>query len=310
MKTIDLAHVAGGPMLSSTPTRSLAMYVIAGVSGHTGSVVASTLLADKQPVRVIVRDAANGAAWQARGAEVAIASLDDEAALGRALAGAKGAYLLIPPSSWNATDIPAPRAKLAAAVLGAVRAARPGHVVLLSSVGAELASGTGPIQYIHPIEEGLREAGVPSTFLRAAYFMDNWAGVVKGAIDGGALYYGLRADLRFEQVATQDIGKTAARLLVEGAPAGTRVVQLAGPVDATLQDVADAISRVSGKPVKAVSVPPAATIDALVGMGASREIAAMYAEMMEAINDGRIAWHGKDLVRGSTTLDQKLRELV
>src|SRR6476469_5846970 len=122
------------------------MYVIAGVTGNTGSAAANALLAAKQPVRVIVRDAAKGEVWKAKGAEVAIASLDDRTALGAALQGATGAYLLIPPSAWNATDIPADRARYVEAIAGAVRDAKPGHVVLLSSVGAELPSGTGPIQ--------------------------------------------------------------------------------------------------------------------------------------------------------------------
>ena len=51
------------------------MYVVAGVSGNTGSVVADTLLAQKLPVRVVVRDEAKGAPWKAKGAEVAIADL-------------------------------------------------------------------------------------------------------------------------------------------------------------------------------------------------------------------------------------------
>src|SRR5437016_5265158 len=72
------------------------MYVVAGVSGNTGKVVAETLLSQKKPVRVIVRDAAKGAAWKARGAEVAVAELDDVPALTKALAGAEGAYLLLP----------------------------------------------------------------------------------------------------------------------------------------------------------------------------------------------------------------------
>jgi uncharacterized protein YbjT (DUF2867 family) len=286
------------------------MYVIAGVTGHTGSVVANTLLADKQPVRVIVRDAAKGEPWKARGAEVAVAEVEDRAALARALTGAKGAYLLLPPNGWTETDIPGGRAKLTESLLGAVRDARPGHVVLLSSIGADQASGTGPIQYIHPVEEGLRASGVPSTFLRAAFFMENWVPMVKGAIDAGTLYYGLRGDLRFAQVATPDIGKTAARLLVEGAPAGTRVVELAGPVEANLQDVADAIGKIAGKPIAAVSVPAAAMIEAMVGMGASREIATMYAEIPTAANDGRLAWKGHDQLRGSITLEQRLRELL
>jgi uncharacterized protein YbjT (DUF2867 family) len=286
------------------------MYVIAGVSGNTGSAAANTLLADKQPIRVIVRDAAKGEAWKAKGAEVAVASLDDRAALARALRGARGAYLLVPPSAWNAADIPAERKRVTDAIAGAVADAKPGHVVMLSSIGAELPSGTGPIQYLHPLEQALRASGVPSTLLRAAFFQDNWGSSIKGAIDAGALYYGLRGDRAFAMVATQDIGKTAARLLVEGAPNGTRVVQLAGPVELKLQDVADAIGKLAGKPINAVPVPPAAAADALVGMGASRELAEMYAQMMTAINADQLQWQPGDIVRGSTTLEQKLRELA
>ena len=286
------------------------MYVIAGVSGNTGSVAANTLLAAKQPVRVIVRDAAKGEPWKSKGAEVAIASLDDRAALARALAGAKGAYLLLPPSSWVATDIAADRARLTTALLGAVRDARPDHVVLLSSIGANHASGTGPIQYIHPIEAGLREANIPSTFLRAGFFMENWVGMAQGAIDAGTLYYGMRGDRPLPQVGTPDIGRTAARLLVEGAPSGTRIVELAGPADLTLQEVADTLGKIAGKPIAAVTVPPQATIEALRGMGASAEIAAMYAELTVAFNDGLLAWEGKELVRGTVTLEQRLRELL
>jgi len=285
------------------------MYVIAGVSGNTGSVAASTLLADKQPVRVIVRDAAKGEPWKAKGAEVAVASLEDRAALTRALTGAKGAYLLLPPPGWGATGIAADRARYAESIVGAVRDARPGHVVLLSSIGAHLASGTGPIQYLHPIEHGLRESGVPSTFLRAGAFIENWAGVTKGAIDGGTLYYGLRSDVKFPQVATTDIGRTAAKLLVEG-PAGVRVVNLAGPAEQSLADVAAALGKIAGKSITAVTVPPQAQLDALVGMGASKELASSYVEMTDAINAGRLVWESTSFVRGSVTLEQRLRELL
>jgi NADPH:quinone reductase-like Zn-dependent oxidoreductase len=58
-----------------------AMLVVLGATGHTGAVVAETLLARKQPVRVVVRSADKGAAWAAKGAEVAVASLDDQCLL-------------------------------------------------------------------------------------------------------------------------------------------------------------------------------------------------------------------------------------
>lgn len=283
------------------------MYAIAGVSGHTGSVVANTLLAAGKPVRVIVRDAAKGAPWKAKGAEVAVASLDDRAALAAALKGVEGAYLLTPPGTFADTGLPAIRAKYAEGLIGAVTDARPGHVVFLSSIGAQHTAGTGPVKYLHPIEKGLRASGVPSTFLRAGFFMENWGGVAKGAIESGALYWALPKTT--PMVATADIGKTAARLLVEGAPKQTRVVNLAGPADLTLDDVAAALSKISGKPVKAVNVPPSAQIEALVGMGASREIAEMYGEMSDAIGKGLLAWEG-DVERGSITIEQRLRELL
>ncbi len=284
------------------------MYVIAGVSGHTGSVVARTLLAAGQPVRVLVRDAAKGEPWRALGAEVAVGDIGDEAALTKALTGATGAYLLLPPPAWTQTGIPADRKAKTAALLGAVRAARPGHVVLLSSVGAELVTGTGPIQYIHPLEEGLRASGVPTTFLRCSSFMENWAGMLPGAIAGGALYYGVTEGLTFAQVATEDIGKTAAQLLLEG-PQGVRIVELAGPADLSLQDVAATLSKVAGKPIQGVSVPPAAMVEALVGQGASAELAASFGELAAGINSGAIRFHGTPR-RGTITLEQRLRSLL
>lgn len=286
------------------------MYVIAGVSGNTGSVAATTLLAAGQPVRVLVRDAAKGEPWKARGAEVAVAALEDRAALARALAGAKGAYLLLPPNGWGETDIPSGRKQLAASIVGAVADARPGHVVLLSSIGANHPSGTGPIQYLHPVEKGLRETGVPSTFLRAAFFMENWAAMAQGAIEAGTLYYGMRSDAKLPQVATGDIGRTAARLLAEGAPAGARVVQLAGPADLTVEETAGVLGKIAGKPISAVTVPREASVGALVGLGASKPIAEMYAELTIAFNDGLLAWEAGEVVRGTITLEERLRELL
>jgi uncharacterized protein YbjT (DUF2867 family) len=284
------------------------MYVIAGVSGHTGSVVATTLLAAGQEVRVIVRDAAKGEPWRKRGAEVAIADLDDQAAVTRALTGATGAYLLLPPPGWTQTHIAADRKAKTESLLGAVRAAKPGHIVLLSSVGAELPGGTGPIKYVHVLEQGLRDAGVPATFLRAASFMENWGAMLPGAIAGGALYFGAAEGLKYGQVATEDIGKTAAQLLLEG-PRGVRVVELSGPADLSLQDTAEILSKVAGKPIKGVSVPPAAMVQALIGQGASSELADSFGEMVGGINSGAIKFHGTPL-RGSITLEQHLRSLL
>src|SRR5258706_5405606 len=132
-----------------------AMFAIAGVSGNTGSVVAETLLAQGKKVRVIVRTTAKGDAWKAKGAEVAVAELQNYAALTAALAGTEGAYLLVPPDVTNPKVLESSVA-IAKTLGTAVAAAKVPHVVLLSSFGAHLATGTGPIQWLHTPEEALR----------------------------------------------------------------------------------------------------------------------------------------------------------
>jgi uncharacterized protein YbjT (DUF2867 family) len=95
--------------------------------------------------------------------------------------------------------------------------------------------------------------------------------------------------------------------LLEGPPRGARIVNIAGPGEHTLDDVAATLAKIAGKPVKAVAVPPSAMVEALVGMGASRELAELYGEMSAGL--AKLTWEG-DVTHGSVTLEQRLRELL
>lgn len=287
------------------------LFVVTGVSGNTGAAVATALLAGKHAVRVVVRDAAKGAAWTARGAEVAVADVADRSAFAAALRGATGAYLLLPPPAWTATGIAADRARTIAAIAGAVADAKPPSIVALSSTGAQHASGTGRIADLHAFESALVATGVPTTFLRAGFFMENWGSQIAGAVATGTLYYGASTTAPVPQVAAADIGKTAARLLLEGAHVtGTRVVQLAGPTDASTADVVAILGRLAGKPIAAVEVPPAGVAQALLGMGASQEVADGMAGIYAGLTAGLLTWTSPDVIRGTITLEQRLRELL
>src|SRR5882762_11889463 len=68
------------------------MYAIMGVTGQIGGVVARTLLATRQPVRAVVRDAGKGQAWADRGCEVALATIEDAVSLTTAFRGAEGVF--------------------------------------------------------------------------------------------------------------------------------------------------------------------------------------------------------------------------
>ena len=53
------------------------MYAITGITGKVGGEIARNLVADGQSVRAVLRDQAKGAAWAAKGCEVAIAEMEN-----------------------------------------------------------------------------------------------------------------------------------------------------------------------------------------------------------------------------------------
>jgi uncharacterized protein YbjT (DUF2867 family) len=282
------------------------MFVIAGVTGHVGSVVASTLLERGKKVRVIVRDAHKGEAWQRRGAEVAVADLTDARALAAALGGAEGVFALVPPD-YVSEDPLAAQAHIVDAWAQAVTAAKPAHLVLLSSIGAELPSGSGPILTVHRAEEKLRGA-TKLTAVRPTYFMENWLRLAQPVQSDGVLPSMLTAGRAVPMVATADIGRVAAAALLDGdrAPA---VIELAGPRDYTPEEVAAAFAGALGRSVNVVPVPDAQIEPALIGGGLKPKMAALYREMNGSFNNGRIHFHSAP-TRGTIGIEDVVRAVA
>ena len=104
------------------------MFVVAGVTGHTGRAAAERLLELGKPVRVIVRRAEQGDEWRGKGAAVSVASLQDAAATTAALTGAEAAYLLLPPQ-YQSTRMIEAQAATAEALGQAVKKSGVGRVV-------------------------------------------------------------------------------------------------------------------------------------------------------------------------------------
>jgi uncharacterized protein YbjT (DUF2867 family) len=267
------------------------MIAVAGVSGHTGRAVADTLLHLGVPVRVIVRDEKKGAEWAARGAEVAVASLNDATALSRALNGADAAYLLIPPA-YTAKDVLAAQAVTRDAIVRAVIDSRVGHVVFLSSIGAQHASGNGPVRTLHDAEQALKKMATPVTILRAPYFLENWSAVLPVATSQHVLPSFIPLDQAIETAATADIGEHVARLLAAAPPATLRIVEFGGPRRLSPRDVARDVSSLLGRQI----MPALAALDQVVptftAAGLSLHAAHLLEEMYEAMASGRTEFEG------------------
>jgi len=285
------------------------MYVISGASGNTGKAAAKKLLQAGKKVRALVRDVNKASELAALGAEVVAVDLSDRAGFERALVGADGLYLLSPPDLTSHNFL-AERSQLLGAVAAAAKSAAVPHVVFLSSVGGQHPSGTGIIQSVHAGEVALRGAGVTSTFLRAAYFVENWASVLPVAKQDGVLPSFLPGKLALPMVSTVDIGNLAAEALLDG-PRGERVLELSGPRDLTPNDVAVVVSKLLGRAVQLVEAPLEAVVPTFTSFGISPEIAELFRQMYEGLRAGRVSFEGgkAEARRGPTSVEETLRLL-
>ena len=285
------------------------MFVVLGATGNTGSAVVETLLSKKQPVRVIVRSADKGTNWKAKGADVAVASLDDVSALTKAFEGAKGLYLLVPPNYGAETWLADQRQRMDRAA-EAVQKSGVDHVVLLSSVGGHLHGGTGPIRAASYGEYALGCHAKRLTILRPCYFMDNWAPVIGAAKAQGVLPTFIAPQAKIPMISTKDIGRIGAEQLMTGGY-GKQIVEMAGPEEYSPDQAASALSQILGKPVKAQHAPLSAVVPTFKSFGFSDEAARLFEEMYSAFSKGAIGYeHPDKLVRGTVPLDQALRTMV
>ncbi len=284
------------------------MFVIAGVTGKTGGAAASALIEQNKKVRVLVRNAEQGAAWRAKGAEVFVTGLEDPIQLARGLEGARGAYLLIPPDLGSPALIARNR-RITEVFVEALTRAPVEHVVLLSSIGAQHANGTGPVSPLNYAEERLRTV-TKLTALRAAYFVDNIANGFHPAREQGVLPALFSPSLAIDMVATPDIGRAAAHALLEP-PARHEIIGITGPEKYSYAQAAALVGSKIGKPVQAVHVPREGVVPALTAAGMSADNARNFLELAEAIERGKLAWAGDErIVRGKIAPAEHLASLL
>jgi uncharacterized protein YbjT (DUF2867 family) len=284
-------------------------YVVAGITGHVGSVVAAELLAGGERIKAIVRNATRAAAWRDRGAEIAVGSLEDRAFLAKTLEGTAGFFVLLPPNETETGDYFAAQRRTSDAIAGAVKDSAVPQVVMLSSLGAELAEGTGPIKSLHYLENALRATRARLLAIRACYFQENIAGVIPAAREAGIYPNFLpSADMAIPMIATRDIGRLAATLL-KSAPQHSEVIDLIGP-EYSARQLAEKLGTALGKPLQVVDIPAAEQVDALMQAGLPRTIAEAYAEMYTAIGSDVITTKGDRTVTGTTTIDDVLPSLL
>jgi uncharacterized protein YbjT (DUF2867 family) len=265
------------------------MYVVLGASGNTGHIVAKNLLAHGQKVRIVGRNAARLRPLAAEGAEIFIGDVTDARALTRAFKGAESAYVMIPPN-LTTNDGRAYQDRASDAIASAVRNAGVKNVVSLSSIGADQASGTGPVVGLHNLEQKLNQIdGANVLHLRAGYFMENTLPQVGAIRMTGNVVGPLRPDLKLGMIATRDIGAVAADALLRLEFRGKQTQELQGQRDLTYTEVAAIIGSGIGKPgLGYIQLPDDQMKAAMVQMGMSENLVGLILEMAGALNTGHM----------------------
>jgi uncharacterized protein YbjT (DUF2867 family) len=261
-------------------------YVILGASGNTGSIIANFLLSKGKKVRVVGRDPGRLQRLVRKGAEAFTADMTDAAALIRAFRGARAAYLMLPPIVSREDQ-----ERESDAIAEAVKESGLRYAVYLSSYGAHVPEGTGPVAGLHSSEQKLNAiSGWNVLHLRAAYFMENNLAAI-GMIHGMGMFgHALLPDLKLPMIATRDVGDYAAQRLLELDFSGKQTRELLGQRDLSMTEATAVIARGIGKPdLRYEQLPYEQMQQGLAQMGIPPQRAAVYIEMFKAMNAGVLA---------------------
>lgn len=284
------------------------MFAVTGITGNVGGAVANSLLAAGRKVRAVVRDERKGEEWKMRGCEIAVADIHDAESLKKAFAGAEGVFAMAPPVFDPKPGFPEARS-MAAAMQAALEAAKPGRVVYLSTIGAQATRENLLTQHTI-IEKELKGAGVPITFLRPGWFMENFAWDVAPAREKGVIPSFLHSlDKVFPMVATEDIGRVAAELLEE-TWTGVRAVELEGPRRVSPNEVAATFSKLLGKPVQMELAPREKWEEMFRAQGITNPLPRL--QMLDGFNEGWIDFEvgAAGTRKGRVELEAVLKKLV
>lgn len=266
------------------------MIAILGATGNVGRKIADILIKKGEKVRLIARSGDKLRPIVGKRSEAMAGDALDIEFLVQAFKDADAVFTLIPPNRMAGNYLEFSD-KIGSSIARALEIARISHVVNLSSVGAELSSGTGPVVGLHHQEERLnRIPGLNVLHLRAACFMENLLMNMDLIKSKGINADAITGNLKIPMVATRDIASFAAERLSKRDFTGSSVKYLLGKQDLSLNEATVTIGIKIGKPnLRYATLSYDDAERGLMAAGFSKDVSRLYSEMNKAFNEGRIA---------------------
>jgi len=264
-------------------------YVISGSLGNISKPLAERLIAAGHKVTVISSKSDKVAQIEAIGAKAAIGLVEDILFLTNTFSGADAVYTMVPPN-FGSDNWKKYIAGIGENYAAAIKASGVKNVVNLSSIGAHMADGCGPVSGLFFVEKALNALpDVNVKHLRPGFFYPNFLaniGMIKHmGIMGGNYGEGTKLVL----VHPDDIAEVAAEELLGLSFSGKSVRYIASDEKTTLE-VAAILGKAIGKPeLPWINFKDEDTVAGMTQAGLSLEIAENYAEMGAAMRSGEMA---------------------
>jgi uncharacterized protein YbjT (DUF2867 family) len=222
------------------------MILVTGATGKTGLDVVRGLAIVGAGVRALVRDAKKAPALRRPGVEIAVGDLGNPDSLRAAFHGVDRVFLC------SAAD--PQQVELQGNLLWAAKEAGVKQVVKLSVLGSSLDSPVPFARWHAETEKQLIATGIPWTFLRPHFFMQNLLGYAPAIRAQGSLSLPLRL-AKIPLVDTRDVAAVAVTTLT-GAGHERKIYDITGPEALSGANLAAKLAKAAGKAIRFVDVSP------------------------------------------------------
>jgi uncharacterized protein YbjT (DUF2867 family) len=259
--------------------------ILTGSLGNISKPLAEILIKNGHEVTVISSDSKKLNAIETLGATAAIGSISDVAFLANVFKGADAIYTMVPPN-WGVGNYREYIAETGKNYLKAIRASGVKRVVNLSSIGAHLSEGTGPIAGLYDVEHTLNTLdGVAIKHLRAGIFYINFFFDMGTIRNMGIMGNNYGEKTKLVMVHPKDIAAVAAQEL-QGSIKG-KSHQYVSSDEHEISEIVKILGNAIDKPALPwVHFSDEETFAGMTSAGMSPAIAGSYIEMGHAINSG------------------------
>lgn len=265
-------------------------FTITGSLGNISKPLAEILIAAGHQVTIISSSSDKAKAIEELGATAAIGSVEDAAFLTDTFSGKDAVYTMVPPN-FGASNIREFISGTGKKYAEAIKASGVKHVVNLSSIGAHLDGGTGPISGLYDVEQTYAELdGVTVKHLRPAYFYINFFGNIDMIKHAGILGSNYSAETPLVLVHPKDIAVVAAEELQQAFTGKT--IRYIASDERTAGNVASALGAAIGKPeLPWVEFNDEDALQGMLQAGLPEVMAKSYVEMGDATRSGKLYEH-------------------